>query len=208
MTTDDETESRSGRQVKVARLIEAYGLDCIGAELEQYWTTPDSNQRKSLRDLANYFNQRLLEEVLAEAGVNVLEGEVENTYHLLTGEEVSAGDQTRVRRELERNGVDIESLESDFVSYQAIRTYLKQVRSAEQITNEKSRRAKAIDTIQRLRGRLATVAEQRLKSLRSAGKLTLGDFRLVIDLRVICEDCGAQRDVTTLIEQGGCDCDE
>jgi hypothetical protein len=64
-------------------------------------------------------------------GDTVLEGEVEHTYHLLTDDEVSSGDRRRAERRLERQGIDIDTLRSDFVSYQAIRMYLK--RGAEQV---------------------------------------------------------------------------
>ncbi|MFB6207271.1 MAG: rod-determining factor RdfA [Haloglomus sp.] len=206
MATDDSAEPR-GRRSKVERLLEEYDLEGLGDELERYWTAEDPDERRSLRDLATLFNRRLLEAALVDAGADVLEGEVANTYRLLTDDEVSARDRTRIRRRLEREGIDVDELTSDFVSYQAIRTYLKEYRDAEHSKSAESPRQKAIETVQRLRSRLVTIAEQRLESLRSAGELTLGEFRLIVTLRVICEDCGTQTDLTTLIEERGCDCE-
>ena len=40
---------------KVARLIKKYDLQGLGAELEQLWTADED--RKSLRELASYFDQ-------------------------------------------------------------------------------------------------------------------------------------------------------
>jgi hypothetical protein len=116
---DTDGDARRG---KVERVIEAYGL---GDELECARTAADPNQRKSLRDLATRFNERVLEAALQTAGDTVLEGEVEHTYHLLTDDEISSSDRRRAERRLERQRIDIDTLRSDFVSYQAIRTYLK-----------------------------------------------------------------------------------
>ncbi|WP_254822937.1 rod-determining factor RdfA [Haloglomus halophilum] len=204
MTAEDA--AAGGRRSKVQRLIEEYGLEGLGAELERAWTAEDPDERRSLRDLATYFNQQLLEQALRDAGATVLDGEVENTYRLLTDDDVSTGDRTRTERQLEREDIDVDKLRSDFLSYQAIRTYLKKHRDAEHTTADRDRGASAIETVQRLRSRLITVAENRLEGLRSAGELTLGEFRVILDLRVVCEECGTQQDFVTLVEDGGCEC--
>jgi hypothetical protein len=54
-----------------------------------------------------------------------LDGEIENTYWLLTNDEVSSAESIRVQRRLGRNGVDVDALENDFLTYQAIWSYLK-----------------------------------------------------------------------------------
>jgi hypothetical protein len=196
----------AGRRGKVERLLEEYGLEGLGDELENAWTAANPNERESLRDLATRFNEQVLEAALRNAGDTILEGEVENTYHLLTDDGVSSGDRKRAERRLERQGIDIDGLRSDFVSYQAIRTYLKEHRGAEQETAETNRRQKAVETVQRLRNRLVTVAEDRLESLQSAGEISLGEFRVILDLRVVCEDCGTQQSFIALMDEGGCGC--
>jgi len=118
-----------GRRRKVARLIDEYNLQGIGEELERLWTADDD--RRSLRSLADLFNRRLLKISLEEAGVTSLDGEVENAYRLLDDDDVSGADRTRARRRLEREGVDVDTLQEDFVTYQAVRTYLKNYRGAE-----------------------------------------------------------------------------
>lgn len=57
-------------------------------------------------------------------GAQLLDGEVENTYRLPTDEDVSEADRTRARRCLEPDWVDVESVVHNFVSFQAIRTFL------------------------------------------------------------------------------------
>ena len=90
---------------KVARLIDRYGLDGLGDELERRWTA-DGQARLSLRDCAELFNKRVLEAVLVEAELNALRRDVETTYEQLTDEEVTAGVRTETRNRLAREGVD------------------------------------------------------------------------------------------------------
>jgi hypothetical protein len=73
---------------KVARLIQQYELTGLGAELEARWTG-DGVERTSLRDLAEYFNRKLLAAALREAGRTPLDDEVASLYHDLTGDDVS-----------------------------------------------------------------------------------------------------------------------
>jgi hypothetical protein len=170
--------------------------------------TGDADERRSLRDLAEYFNRELLRAAMAEAGMTTLDGEVANTYRLLTAEDVSTGVRTQAETTLERNGIDPQRLRTDFVSHQAIHTYLTKQRGVEHPSEPVGDRAgKTERTIRRLGSRLVAVAEKRLRSLRDAGTITLGTFSVLVDVRVVCEDCGTHTDVPTLLGDGGCDCD-
>lgn len=198
-------DSGSGRRTKVARLIDEYGLEALGPEMEQRWTA-DGDDRLSLRALAEYFNQQLLEAKMTDAGMQPLSGEIENTYRLLTDDDVGSADETRTRRRLERNGLDVESTQQDFVTYQAIRTYLKDHRGAEHATDDRPRTVVEGENIQRLRGRTKTVTEGRLKQLQRGDHISLGEFRVFTEINVLCEDCGTRYEVDELLERGGCEC--
>jgi hypothetical protein len=204
---ESETQPESGRRTKVVRLIDEYELGDIGDRLEHRWTT-DGDDRMSLRDLADYFNQQLLAAAMAEAGMQPLSGEVENVYRLLTADDVGGADRTRIRRRLEREGIDIEQLDRDFVTYQAIRTYLKKHRGAEHTTDDRPRTDVEIENLQRIRGRMVSVTEGKLEQLVSGGHITLGEYQVFGEINVLCEDCGTQYDIIELLEQEGCECDE
>lgn len=197
----------SSRRLKVDRLIEEYDLEGLGAELERRWTAEDADERTSLRDLAADVNRRLLATVMAEAGMQPLDGEIENVYRLLTAEDVSDADRTRARRRLEREGVDVASLKSDFVTYQAVRTYLKTVRQAEYTPPETTGPEDTAESIQRLRGRVTTVTENKLDQLRQGDEIDLGTYRILVDVTALCEDCGDQYAVSELLDRGGCSCE-
>ena len=198
--------SGRGRRSKVMRLLDEYDLPDMGEELERRWTADED--RWSLRDLATHFNHQLLRLTLEDANVQTLEGEVENIYRLLTDDEVSSADRTRIRRRLERDGVDVDALEKDFVTYQAIRTYLKKHRNAEYTPDETDPLEREISNVEQLRGRLVSVTEGKLEQLRNAEELDLGEFRLLVDVQVVCEDCNGQFEVVELLERGGCDCSD
>lgn len=203
---DERANRPVGRQTKVGSLIEEYDLQGFGAELERLWTAEEN--RRSLRDLAEYFNKELLTQALEAASVQPLDGEVENTYRLLTDDEVSSAETTRIKRRLERDGVDVESLLDDFVTYQAIRTYLKDHRDAEYTPDETDPLKREETNLQKLRGRMVSVTEGKMEQLRESGDLTLGEFRTLADIQVICEGCNTQFDVVELLKRGGCHCQE
>lgn len=196
--------SINGRRSKVRRLIDEYDLQGIGAELEESWTADE--ERKSLRELADYLNHQLLESTLDSAGIQYLDGEIKNTYRLLTDDDISSADRTRVRRHLERDGVDVDTLKKDFVTYQAIRTYLKDCRGAEYTPNNTDPLDREATNIKQLRGRMSAVAEGKLQQLRDSAQLDLGKFRTLAEIQVICEDCHTQYDAVELLERGGCNC--
>ena len=71
----------------------------------------------SLRELADLFSQRVVRVAMEHAGIQVFEGEAENVYQLLSDDEVSVGCCVQAERRLEREGLDVDSLTSDFVSH-------------------------------------------------------------------------------------------
>jgi hypothetical protein len=200
----ESSATRPGARSKVARLIEEHDLEGLGTEMEARWTAEED--RMSLRALAAYFNQEVLRSHLEAAGVTMLDGELENIYRLLSDDNVSAAEQTRVRRRLQRDGLDVDAVEDHFVTYQAIRTYLTEYRDAEYVRNDRDPIEREVENVERLRGRVETVTSGKLEQLRERGDLSLGSFRTVVDVKVVCEDCHSQYDVLDLLDRGGCDC--
>lgn len=201
----DANDGSSGPHGKVGRLIDEYGLDRVGAEMERLWTA-DGDDRMSLRDLADRFNRQLLAVAMDDAGMRPLAGEVENLYDLLTGEDVGGADRTRARRRLEREGIDVEGLRGDFVTYQAVRTHLREHRNAEYAKDDRDRVPVEAEAINQLRGRVGRVTESKLDRLRTGEEIVLGDFRSLVHISVLCEDCDTQYEVDELLERGRCDC--
>jgi len=191
---------------KVRRVIDRYALAGLGDELAARWVG-DGYDRESLRSLADRFNKQVLAASMEAAGLSPLDGEVENTYRLLTDDEVSAGMRTQVSRRLEREGLEVDSVQSDFVSHQAIHTYLTRDREIEPpSTDDGDRLETDRETIQRLQSRLEAVTENTVGRLDSTDRLDVGSFSVLVDLQVVCADCGGTYEIAELFEQGGCDC--
>lgn len=207
MSKPNSASTRESPNSKVARLIQKYGFNDLGIEIERRWTGR-SEKRDSLRTLADMFNQRILQRTMENSGMDPLDGEVENVYELLTSDDVTSGTRTETETRLRQQGIDIEELRGDFVTYQAIRTYLKEIRGVEYNREETDSVETARSSFNRLMGRTTAVVEQKLQSLVSADKLTLGTPRVRTTVSVYCEDCETQYDVTALLSRGGCDCEE
>lgn len=198
--------SNSSRQSKVSRIIAERELNGLGSELEDLWTGA-GNDQYSLRELADYFNQRVLQSAMRAADQDPLVGETENLYELLTGDEVTSGTQIQAEHHLEQTGIDVNRLQSDFVSHQAVHTYLTKYREVEPPSdNGESKLEKSQNTIHQLKNRLQAVTETTIGTLLNANELSLGEYYVYVDVHVMCTDCRTQYSVMELFDSAGCEC--
>lgn len=205
--SDDRSNTHSGtpRKTKVGRLLEQYDFDDFGAELERRWTG-EAGERESLRTLADAFNKRILEEKMVRAGMKPLDGEVSNIYRLLTDEDISSGTKVETEARFRQHDIDIDELQKDFVTYQAIRTYLKDVRDASYSDEDTDSVATARSSFDKLIGRTTAVVREKFQQLSDAGHVDLGSFQVQTTVNVYCEDCGRQYEARELLKRGGCEC--
>jgi hypothetical protein len=192
-------ESRGG--CKVDRISRKYDLDDIDEVLRDDW-----EEGTSLRDLETQYNQRVLEAALRAAGVEVLQGEVENLYQLVTGDDVSAGTQVEARSRLEQYGIDPESVRDDFVSYQTIRTHLRECLAMETERESSVTPTDAKNTVFKLLSRTESITRRTIDRLRSSGQLDVGEVDVTLSLRIACTDCGQEYTFSRLLERGRCSC--
>lgn len=206
--TMEDMDDRNGEpKSKIARLIETYDLESIGDELEQRWTRAEN--RYGLRQLADYFNRQLLRAALGRETANFRGEEIDLLYNQITSDDVSSGVRTQAQTQLEQHDIDVDQLTTDFVSRQAVHTYLTSVRNVTAPQDDrppKKRLNHKHDVIQRLKQRLVVVTEQALTGLTRAGHLTLGEFDVYVRIQIHCADCATQYSVTDILTRGGCDC--
>jgi hypothetical protein len=192
------SDGRASRS-KVDRVIGRYDLTGLGDTLEERWTRETG--RSSLRELAAYFNRRVLRSALEEQGVRPLDSEIENYCQLLTDADAQAGDREQVRRRLQRHGVDVKQLQTDFVSHQTVHTYLRDHRDASR-DSERSpadQRRAVRERINRLRGRTEAVVTESLQGLARNDELSLDKFDTIVDVRVVDTTTGETFDVEQLL---------
>ena len=194
---------------KVERLLDEWEIEPVGQQLEDYWLGTGQEQY-SLRELADWFNERLLERALEDSDESYVEGEVENMYELLTSDDSSLGVQAEVETRLEQAGIDVANLRKSFVSHQSIYTYLTKVRGVSQPddTSDESQIEKTNTAIQRLVNRTNAVVTKNLKSLRNTERISLGEFSIFVDIDVYCHDCETQYSIQELLTRRGCNCSD
>jgi hypothetical protein len=199
-----EDGGRRPSNTKVGRVIDEYGLEGMGKRLETEWTA-DGDESRSLRELADVFNRAVLTAAMEDAGMRALDGEVDNLYRLLSDDDVSAGARTEAESRLERGGVDVDGLRSDFVSHQAIHTYLTKYREVE-YERDRPDPERSMTKLRRLQNRTRAVSEDTLDRLRGVDAIALDEYDVFVGVQVLCYECGRQTGIDDLLEAGGCEC--
>ena len=201
-----DTAVEPNERYKVGRVISKYGLTEFHKELPDRWLGK-GDDGQSLRELANDLNITILREAMKSANFQPIDGEVENTYRLLTGDEVSSGMRIAKRNELEREDVDVESLENDFVTHQAVYMYLTEILDvSRQEQNDVEPIEKHSERINRLRSRTEAVVADSLDSLMNNNALEVSDPEIFVNIQVYCNQCNRQYPLSSVLTQAGCDC--
>lgn len=207
--TEHESENAGTKcDCKLGRVAEKYGLSALNETLIEYWTG-DGDDQRSTRELATYVDQRILETALTNANIPPKEGEVENTYRLLTSDDVTSGTRIETRNELERDGVPVEAIESDFVSHQTVYNHLTTCLDASVETpSDEERLERSTEKLGALQNRAAAVTVDTVDQLDHKGILEIGEFSVNVSITVTCEDCFQEYTVRDLFDQRSCNCQE
>lgn len=105
---------------KVCRVLADHDLEQYESRLVDQWTA-EGPQRKGYRQLADWLNVTMLRREMDQAGLSTLGDEAASKYERLTGNDAVAAE---VRNVLRSEGVPIDHLEEDFVSYGVVRIHL------------------------------------------------------------------------------------
>lgn len=190
---------------KLGRMARAYDLSDVDIELTDAWT--GAGDTRSTRDLAHWFNQELLDAALVEVGVVTKPGDVENYYRLLTGDDVNSADRVQARKELARDGIDVDDLLDHFLSHQTVYNHLTGCLGLSQPDSDDAERLDtARETLGALQHRTERVAADSLERLAATDALDGGQFDVYVSTTVTCQDCYSQYTFQELLEMGGCDC--
>lgn len=203
MPSDKETPRN-----KVRSVIEARELSELPNELEARWRG-DGYEEHSTRELADFFNKRILREAITATGSVPLDGELEDLYRLLHDDSVRSSESMQARERLEEYDINVDALQSDFVSHQTMYRYLKDVRQIDTSSPTKSTTELSNATRQailRLNNRTKKVVTNNVEKLDDRDEFTVGDFDIYVNVQFSCSTCGTTRDITQILDQGGCDC--
>ncbi len=198
----DRTGSLGPCDCKVGRVLDRRELDGLAGRMAERWRTGDA----SLRTLESEFNVAVLRAASREAGRSTLDGEAENLYRLLTGDDVTSGMRVQTRRRLEGDGLDVDRVESDFVSHQTVHKHFRDCLGVEREPDDRDPVAVAEERIRALQSRLEVVVGDALDGLRDDDALALGEYDVYSEIVATCNDCGARRELGQLLDEGGCEC--
>lgn len=185
---------------KVGRSAAAYGLANVDEDLRRRHA-----RGESLRDLAAFVNRRILGRAIDSAEVDAV-SDADTIYDLLAEDDLSAGRRTEIREKLARAGVDVEAVESSYVSHQTVRDHLRECLSVDTSVSAEVDPESARGTIEWARARFLGIAERTVERLASAGELAVGDVEVTGTVRVTCTDCGETYRFGVLIDRGSCGC--
>ncbi|WP_226008366.1 rod-determining factor RdfA [Natrinema salinisoli] len=206
MTERKSEEAEITCDCKLGRIAKKYDLLALDKALVEYWTD-DGDEQRSTRELATYVNHRILETALTNANVPRKEGEVENTYRLLTSDDITSGTRIETKKHLQRDGVPVEDVESDFVSHQTVYNHLTKCLDASVETpSDEERLERSAEKLGALQNRTAVVTADTVDQLDRKGILEIGEFNVNVSVTVTCEDCFQEYTIRDLLDQQSCDC--
>lgn len=208
MTTRNPEGQSASCGCKLGRVAAQYGLSDLDDDLVAFWTGVGDEQY-STRELATKVNQRILRGALEAAGVTFKDGEVENTYRLLTDDDVTSGTQVQTRNELERDGVPIDDVEADFVSHQTVYNHLTScLETSLDEPDPEERLERSEQKLGALQNRTLAVTEDTIDQLDRNGAIDIGSFDVLVSVTVTCDECQQQYTVRDLLAERSCDCAE
>lgn len=195
--------SESGAcRCKIGRLTEEHDLENVDE-----WLVADWRDGTSVRDLTTAFNERIVARYVAESEASPVQWDRTRVYEALEANDSDDPDSIEIRRGLERAGIDLANLESDVVSHQTVYRHLTDCLDADADTEigDDERRDTALDTVHALQRRTELVTESQVESLRSAGVAPVEDPDVIVDVRILCRECGRSMDLERAVTDG-CDC--
>nr|WP_176705332.1 rod-determining factor RdfA [Halobacterium sp. GN101] len=185
---------------KIVRVADDYDISEIDAKLIERRDHGDS-----LRDLATYLNKQILSESL-NTGTREVVGDADSIYNVLRGNDVNRSRQVELRSKLDRNGIDVEAVERDFVSHQTVRNHLHDCKAIDTGRKSTVDVDDAQKTIEWAQARSEGVIEQTIERLRNAGNVSDTPAEITLSVRVGCSACGRTYRIEEFLEQRGCDC--
>ena len=202
-TLDDEfTEDRAANQTKYSnkgnklqRIIRKYNMVGYGDEIARKYTKSGTN-RKSLRDLEEEINTKILDRATRDAP-HMTSDEYEDCVARLHSD-----DRQLTEKRLDDLGVNGAEILDDMMTYETIRGYLMH----HQNTIADLKRAKPEDTVrlvEKLRNRALMVVMDALERQHDRGNLPAAPT-VEITIRADCPECGAEIPVAKYLRLKTC----
>lgn len=192
---DEAIDPSGGCSCKIGRTIDQYDLDGLNEDLRHRRDVESA----SLRALADYINERILEAALSEAETNLTnvaygavsaDDALSAVYETLTGDATPPEREARVRKRFEQNGIDLDEIESNWVTHPTVRSHLNDCLHVDTARTTHITAETARNTIEWARTRCGRVVEQTISRLVSADIVSIRTIEVSVSIRITCSDCG------------------
>lgn len=189
---------------KVCKVLGKWELTDLEQELLSRWRG-EHGDRMGYRKLAEWLNVTLLRKEMDRAGLTTVGGAATARYERLNEGGESA---TTVRRFLHEEGLAVDEIERDFVSYGVVRTHLKECLDAERETTDSSDAAWTPESLAHTRRFAESKVESTVRAGINAERLVIGGKpRVSVSIELTCPSCSATVSAETALEDGWtCDC--
>lgn len=194
---------------KVDSLIERHtptvpdpGYESVDEYLVARWTGTDGRSADGYKALTNWFNKRLLKRVYEEHGRDTVSVHLDREYEVITGDENKDIQRDELAADLAADGLDIDEIKTELVSWSTMRHHLKGCLEAEKDTTPAETDWEA-NTVQMARERAAEKAQSVLSSLTSKGRLRDADRAQVdVQVKLSCPNCSVRVPFEDAVERG------
>ncbi|MFB6206347.1 MAG: rod-determining factor RdfA [Haloglomus sp.] len=190
---------------KVCRVLDEWELQDLEEELLARWQG-DPGERMGYRTLADWLNVTLLRREMSRAGLTTVGGVAALRYEQLTGEERTSADLEGFFR---HEGVSIDDVKRDFVSYGVVRTHLKECLDADREPRESSTAAWTAESVAHTRRHAESKVKSAVQAAVNAGRLEVdGSPELTVSFELTCPACSTTVPVEEALEgDWACDCE-
>jgi hypothetical protein len=203
-SANEETRGETSQcNCKVSKSAQKYGKLELAEEIGRRW----AEDNKSVRTLADEFNQTLLKSALNQAGADLLKGEVANLYKLLQSEGTGEDQQIKAKARLDNRGIEPNTLLADFVSYQTIYRHLRRCLDLERdINSDDNDRSKLKARIRALETRTEKVTQKTISQFKDGDEASVKEPKVHLDITVFCEECNASMSLQEIFDGKKCLC--
>jgi hypothetical protein len=139
-------------------------------------------------------------------GMSVIDDAERNTYRLLTDDDVADTSRYDARQRLRLAGVDVEEVEDDFVSHNAVYHHLNQCLGVDTSRNYTPNLSKGLVDIEKFIGRIKIVVSGEISRLSKYGRVAISEPEVIVSVKIRCGDCGRSHNIIHFMRNPKCPC--
>ncbi|MFB6108352.1 MAG: rod-determining factor RdfA [Haloplanus sp.] len=192
---------------KVDTLVQRHGLTVpdpgygsVDEFLVARWTGSDGRSAEGYKSLTEWFNKRLLKRRYEAAGRDAVSVHLDRDYEVIVGE--ADVDRDELAADLATDGLDVDDLREEFVSWSTMRHHLKGCLDAEKETRSATTDWET-ESVAMARERTEEKARSVLSSLASKARLPNADRAEVeVQVKLTCPECSVRVPFEEAVDRG------